>query len=129
MPSKPLFGMPVVVGMSAAVMAMRSVPCAFAIAEIPKNKPEATAAAKKRRDMANPPLRGRHRYANAVPCASHSAHACGPGAVHQDRARGEADVRRDDFPPLRRAHPGLHLPPRAAVAQAAEFAARGGEVV
>src|SRR5262245_10152801 len=43
MPSKPLFGIPVVVGMSDAVMAMRSTCCAWAGASVSSNPANASA--------------------------------------------------------------------------------------
>src|SRR5260370_27110062 len=54
MPSKPLFGMPVVVGMSLAVMAMRNVPCAHAHAAAASEAMMNTV----RRNMAEPSLKG-----------------------------------------------------------------------
>src|SRR3954463_16182453 len=54
-PSNPLFGIPVVVGMSPAVIATRGVPCEGPVVEIQKTNPDTTAAANARRNMADPP--------------------------------------------------------------------------
>src|SRR5258708_14501648 len=95
MPSKPLFGMPVVVGMSLAVMAMRNVPCAHAHAAAASEAMMNTV----RRNMAEPSLKGTGSTTQTL------CHATAPSA----RGSGAAIA-----PQL--AAPAPHLPQQLALA-------------
>src|SRR5258706_12496104 len=76
MPSKPLFGMPVVVGMSLAVMAMRNVPCAHAHAAAASEAMMNTV----RRNMAEPSLKGTGSTTQTL-CHATAPSARGSGAA------------------------------------------------